>query len=184
MMSGGHDFGKMHSTQTTTTTTTVRITRPFFDFVYIRTLPGILKFVQLVLDFITFICCIAGPLSYLPDVGWSTFVSITAFIVTLILLTMYMAHLIEMLQGIPWLLIECLYCGIWVFFFLIAACLMAAKSTYCGACQAYGAASFFGFMAMIAYGFDCFLKFNSWRNGDVAQGTPPTIAMRSSTMGP
>lgn len=176
------------------------------------------------MDFITFICCIAGPLSYHTDVGWSTFVSITAFIVTLALLMMYFAHLIEMLQGIPWLLVvsfyffiilrilisyffqECLYCGIWVLFFLIAACLMAAKSTSCGACQAYGAASvstdfllfffflktfliilslfqFFGFMAMVAYGFDCFLKFNAWRNGDVAQGTPPTIAMRGGSVG-
>lgn len=35
---------------------------------------------------------------------------------------------------------------------------------------AYTTAAFFGFCAMIAYGYDAWLKFNAHRSGEIAQG--------------
>lgn len=36
--------------------------------------------------------------------------------------------------------------------------------------EAYAAAAFFGFAAMLVYGADAFFKFRGWRGGDIAQG--------------
>jgi hypothetical protein len=62
---------------------------------------------------------------------------------------------------------EFVFCTIWTFFYLLAASLAAANGRYDGA---FGAAAFFGFAAMVAYGYDAFLKFNAVRSGALAQG--------------
>jgi len=171
-------FPQSHTT-TTTTSVTMISGRPFLDTSYLRTLPGLVKVVQAVLDFICFICVVAGPYPGYGGAGWGTFVSIVAFIVTIILLIMYLFHMIEMFHFVPWLLVEMLYCALWTFFYLIASSVLAAASTrltYMAGSSAWGAFAFFGFCAMIAYGFDCFLKFRAWRNGEIAQGMPPATA--------
>ena len=63
-------------------------------------------------------------------------------------------------------------------FFLIDMAVQAGK--YSNA-SAYAAGSFFGFAAMIVYGFDGFLKFQGWRANQLAQGERVTQQAESVT---
>ena len=47
---------------------------------------------------------------------------------------------------------------------------MAVQAGKYANASAYAAGAFFGFAAMIVYGFDGFLKFKGWRAGQLAQG--------------
>lgn len=35
--------------------------------------------------------------------------------------------------------------------------------------MAFSFAAFFGFCAMVAYGYDCFIKYQGWKVGEIAQ---------------
>jgi len=166
MMDSQHN---MPNSYTTTTTTTKVIITPRFDPSYARTIPGIIKIARAVLDLIGFICIMCSGMGWSSSSrgNWFSFVSMTGFWVTLFLLIFYFFHLIERLHFLPWMLMEFIFCTVWTVFYLIAACLVAAWGGYT---EAYGAAAFFGFCAMIAYGFDAYLKFMGWRLGELAQG--------------
>jgi hypothetical protein len=42
---------------------------------------------------------------------------------------------------------------------------------------------FFGFISMIVYGVDAFLKFKGWRAGEIAQGERVRSVQKSETVG-
>lgn len=157
-------FPSSHTTTTTTTSTRVTIAPCQFDPSYVRTVPGILKIVQMVADILGFICVVSSRDSY--HSGWYDFVAMTGFLLTGTLLLFYFFHLIERLHMLPWLLIEFIYCTLWTLFFFISAVLVATRP-YTGG---YIAGAVFGFVATVAYGYDAFLKFMGWRSGDIAQG--------------
>ncbi|GAB6027916.1 hypothetical protein CHUAL_002131 [Chamberlinius hualienensis] len=154
------------STYTTTTTSTKVIITPRFDPSYLRTIPGILKLFRMLMDLLGFICVMVSGVYYWSGANWFSFVSMTSFWVTGVLLVFYLFHLIERLHFLPWMLLEFIYNTVWTVFYLIAAAIVASL----GQIEAFAAAAFFGFCAMIAYGYDAFLKFRGWRNGDLAQG--------------
>lgn len=82
-----------------------------------------------------------------------------------ILLVFYVFHVVERLFRIPWIQIELIFCAIWAVLFLIASiCVSTVPSA------AYTTAAFFGFCAMIFYGYDAWLKFNAHKTGEIAQG--------------
>ena len=64
---------------------------------------------------------------------WFTFVAMTAFWVTLVLLLMYLFHAIEKFHVIPWLMIEFGFCALWTFFYFTAALAAAVEviNEYC-----------------------------------------------------
>uniref|UniRef100_A0A915L447 MARVEL domain-containing protein n=1 Tax=Romanomermis culicivorax TaxID=13658 RepID=A0A915L447_ROMCU len=156
-------------------------TQPYMEFSYLRTLAGVLKVIELILNFLVFICVIAGPFSYFAGVGWSSFVSCTAFSVTLTLLLLYIFHVVETYPTIPWLLTEMIYCIFCAIFFFITGCVLATDAVSVAYGGAWAAGSFFAFGAMICYGFDVFLKYTSWKNGESPQMTLPTAVTQQST---
>ena len=93
----------------------------------------------------------------------------TGFWVSGILLIFYLLHVIEKFHVIPWLMIEMGFCCLWAFFFFTCSIDMAVQAGKYDV-PAFGAGAFFGFVAMIVYGFDGFLKFKGWRAGQLAQG--------------
>ncbi|KAF4520693.1 hypothetical protein B566_EDAN006369 [Ephemera danica] len=161
------DFPGQHTTTTVTSTSTVVQTNIRFDPEYVKTLPGILKCVQIVLNLLGFICIIASKFSRLSRGSWFSTVAMGGFWFTAILLGFYLYHVIERVYRIPWLKIELGFCSLWTVFYLIASILAA---DYTRIDEAFGAAAFFGFCAMVAYGFDAYLKFQGVRNGELAQG--------------
>lgn len=73
------------------------------DLSYLQTLPGLLKCLQIAFDFLCFICVLIGGPGYYAGVGWATFVSVFGFIITLTLLMLYLFHIVDTLEQIPWI---------------------------------------------------------------------------------
>ncbi|XP_006613089.1 plasmolipin-like [Apis dorsata] len=172
-------FPAQHTTTTTVTTSTTT-TQPNirFDSSYIRTLPGILKIVQVILNLLGFICITVS--SYHTSRGeWFNTVAMGGFWFTGILLVFYLFHIVEKFSKIPWLKIEFLFCIIWTAFYLLAASLAVDYAKYI---EAYGVAAFFGYCAMVVYGYDAWLKFQAIKNGALAQGqhTPKQVSTMTS----
>jgi len=158
-----------HRTYTTTTTTIDTTVR--FDPSYVRSLPGTLKVGQLVLNLLGFICVSVARNSRAHNANWFSFVSMGGFWITLILLLLFLFHIIEKLHFIPWLLAETVYCAIWTFIYFTAATAVSSMSNYEGV---FIAAAVFGYIAMLVYGFDAYLKYISWKAGELAQGNRKT----------
>ncbi|XP_050307588.1 CKLF-like MARVEL transmembrane domain-containing protein 4 [Anthonomus grandis grandis] len=158
-------FPSQHTTTVKSSSTTVDTTIRF-DSAYIKTIPGYLKIAQIALNLLGFICIEAsGTFSYHSRGSWFNFVSMTGFWITGILLAFYLFHIVERFYKIPWLKFEFGYCALWVFLYLIAACLAVTYQV-----EAYIAAGFFGFCAMVVYGIDAFFKFKAVKSGQLAQG--------------
>lgn len=173
----GQGFPDSHTT-TTTTTTSRTGSWLVFDPSYLRTLPGILKGAQIIINLIGFICSQLAN-NYFGTINWYGFVSMTAFWVTLVLLFFYIFHLIEKIKIIPWMLAEFVYCGVWAALYFTAAIAVATKGRFE---EPLAAAAFFGFVAMILYGADAFFKYKGWKSGEPAQGerSVPTAGLGAS----
>ncbi|KAK1120324.1 hypothetical protein K0M31_012308 [Melipona bicolor] len=173
-------FPAQHTTTTTVTTSTTT-TQPNirFDPCYTKTLPGMLKILQMALNLLGFICITVSSQSNSSRGAWFNTVAMGGFWFTGILLVFYMFHIIEKFSKIPWLKIEFIFCGLWTIFYVLAASLTAGHATYI---EAFGAAAFFGFCAMVVYGYDAWLKFHASRSGVLAQGqhTPKQISTVTS----
>jgi len=157
-----------YETRTTVTETHVQ-TDLRWDPNYVKTIPGILKLSAIILNLIGFICVMSAASYYRESATgeWFTFVCMTGFWVTSALLLMYLFHVIEKFHVIPWLMIEFGFCALWAFFYMTAAAAAAAKGSIS---SGLAAASFFGFVSMLVYGYDTYLKFQGWRAGQLAQG--------------
>jgi hypothetical protein len=157
-----------YETNTTVTETHVQ-TDLRWDPSYVKSQPGIVKLVAIVINLIGFICIMSSTPYYRETVTgeWFTFVCMTAFWVTAALLLMYLFHVIEKFHVIPWLMIEFGFCALWTFFYFTASIACAVEGSRSAA---FAAAAFFGFVGMILYGYDSFMKFKGWRAGQLAQG--------------
>lgn len=161
-------FPPVHTTTTTVTATSTSVqTNLRYDPMYIRTLPGTLKCAEVILDLLAFICMAISIYADTSRGGFFSSVSGFGFWFSAILLGLYTFHVVEKFFMIPWLKVELIFCALWAFLYLIASTLSAALT---GSSAAVGCAAFFGFCAMVVYGYDAFLKFEGVRSGQIAQG--------------
>ncbi|KAJ3654309.1 hypothetical protein Zmor_013505 [Zophobas morio] len=158
-------FPGQHTTTTTVTSNTTVQTNVRYDPIYIRTLPGILKAAQIILNLLGFICIEVSAFSYHSRGSYFIFCSMTGFWFTGILLLFYLFHIIEKFYRIPWLKIEFGFCAVWTVLYLIASCLAATLGV-----EAFAVAAFFGFCAMIVYAADAYFKLRAVQSGQLAQG--------------
>ncbi|XP_049872210.1 plasmolipin-like [Pectinophora gossypiella] len=130
-----------------------------FDKGYVTTMPGILKVVQLLCNLIGFICI---------KVAWGVWVSSIFYnllywigiIITGFILLAYTFHMVEKYDRWPWLKLEFFYCcGV-----ALSYIILSIFATTIGESVGY-AVGFFGLCAIIAYGFDGFLKYKAWKRG-------------------
>jgi len=177
-------------TTTTTTTTTVTGGRLHLDISYIKTIPGILRIVEIILCIILFICAVTANTTWggsFGASGWGAFVGFVGFLLVIAWLVFYLFHVHEAAANVPWLLIEMICYAIWTFFLIIAGIALAVLSgsyagLYCNnlilRCwwnqvhSAAGAASFFAFAAAVVFGFQTFLIFRDWRNRTASLRSP------------
>ncbi|XP_047041455.1 plasmolipin-like [Helicoverpa zea] len=129
-----------------------------FDKGYVQTVPGILKLVQLACNFIGFICI---------KISWSWVSAIfynilywVGIIITAGLLFMYTFHFVEKFDRWPWYKLEFAYCILMSLTYI--GCSIFASTI--GESVGY-AVGFFGLCAIIAYGFDAYLKYKAWKRG-------------------
>ncbi|XP_063359139.1 plasmolipin-like [Cydia amplana] len=147
-------------------TNTVFITETRFDLSYIVTPPGIIKAVLVVLNLLCFICIEASAFRSNGRGVYFVFVSLVGLALTGGLLLMYLYHLVEKYHNFKWLKVEMVGSAVLTFLNLIAATMAVAFGN-----PAYSAAGFFGYLAMVLYGVDAFLKAKALKAGELAQGS-------------
>lgn len=175
-------FPSQHTTTTTMTATNTAVQTDIrFDPVYIRTVPGMLKCAQIALNFLGFFCIAVSSLGLHSQASFFDTIAGFGFWFTGILLALYLFHIVEKFYKIPWLKIELVYCGLWTLFYLVAATMVAGLTSYSAA---LGFAAFFGFCAMVVYGYDAFLKYQGVSNGDIAQGERHVTKTTSTVSSP
>ena len=120
-------------------------------------------------NLIGFICVMCASAYWRSQsVGsWFSFVAMTGFWTTGTLLLFYLLHVIEKFHVIPWMLIEFVFCAVWAFFYATAA---LDAAVHASSAAAFGAAAFFGFVAVGVYAYDAFIKCKGWRANQLAQG--------------
>ncbi|XP_037024459.1 CKLF-like MARVEL transmembrane domain-containing protein 4 [Bradysia coprophila] len=153
----------------TTQTTPTDVTYIRYNGAYVHTVPGLLKIVCLVLDLLGFICIQASVFSNYGKGGFFSYVSMQGFWFTGIMLVLYLFQVVYKFNRVPWLRIEMWVCAVTSALYLLAACLACTVNS-----GAYIAAAFFGFLAMLAYGYDAFLKYRATTGIVVSQTTTVT----------
>ncbi|XP_026689027.1 plasmolipin [Diaphorina citri] len=97
-------YGGHNTTTTTVTSTSTSVQTDIrFDDTYLRTVPGLLKIIQIVLNLIGFILISMSMYSMYFRANFFNTVAMFGFWFTGILLVLYLFHIIEKLYKIPWL---------------------------------------------------------------------------------
>ncbi|XP_039765160.1 CKLF-like MARVEL transmembrane domain-containing protein 4 [Pararge aegeria] len=137
-----------------------------FDPSYLKTTPGIMKATVIVLNLLGFICIQS---SAFWSNGRGVYFNIVAHLglwFSAALLLVYVFHLVEKYHRFRWLQVELVACGVLAFLYLIASTIVVAFGS-----AAYSAAGFFGYLAMVLYGLDAFIKAHQIQAAEIAQGT-------------
>jgi hypothetical protein len=135
------------------------------DVGFVKSIPGILKAVEMIFSLITFICASVNTYG-MPAAGWVQFVSMTAFICTIILYIFFLFKLPPKFpRQFPFKFSEfCFYTTFAVFYFIsgiVAACFTHYNGYYF---PSMAAASFFSFACLLLFGVDAFFHFTDWRS--------------------
>jgi CDP-diglyceride synthetase len=146
-----------------------------FSVAYMKTLPGILKIVEIVLSLLTFIC---SCVDVWEAARWAQFQSAFAVISTTGYLVLYLLNLVSRLPG-PWPLIEFIYYMIFTGCFLITAIAAAAQAV--SAYPSISATAYFAFAATSFFAVDTFFHFRAWRAGQIMLSTVPTAASATTS---
>lgn len=124
------------------------------------------KAAVIVLNLLGFICIQSSAFWFNSHGVYFNVVALGSLWFTGILLLLYLIHFVEKYHNFMWLKVEMLGCGVVTFLYLIASTIVVAFGS-----AAYSAAGFFGYLAMVLYGFDAFLKARAIQSGELAQGS-------------
>ncbi|KOB64423.1 putative F28H1.4a, partial [Operophtera brumata] len=94
-----------------------------------------------------------------------TVVALTGLSYTLLIMYAYTFHAVEKHHNWKWLKVELGAAVAFVFFNMITSTIVVGFGA-----AAYSAAGFFGYLCMVAYGADAFLRGRALRRGEPAQG--------------
>lgn len=129
------------------------------------------------LNLLGFVCVEASRYTNLSSGTFFNTIAMIGFWFSGILLAFYVFHVVERFFRIPWIQIEMFFCIAWTALYLIASISVASVNS-----GAYTAAAFFGFCAMVAYGYDSWVKFNAFRNDEIAQGTRKVVQSQQTVV--
>lgn len=133
---------------------------------YFKTIPGIIKLVQLALGIICMAC--ASP-AYLGATHWFLFVAVTAFIATLIWCFVYLLSIREALKlPINWILSELLNTATEAVLYMIAfIAQLSVWSAFSGSlASANIAAGVFGIFNTLAYAAGAYFLYIEWKSSN------------------
>jgi hypothetical protein len=137
-----------------------------FDTVYLYTVPGIVKVVQILLNLMSTITISLSSIVTLPHGISFLVVSVGGLFITGLLFGFYVYCACMTCTRIPWLKVEFVYCFLWT----IACATVASVAADIGRIDdPFLISSVFAYFAMIAYGYDAFIKFDALRSGDSTQ---------------
>ncbi|XP_003704297.1 plasmolipin-like isoform X3 [Megachile rotundata] len=139
----------------------IRLNVPYF-----RTIPGIIKLVQLVLGIICMAC--ASP-AWLAATHWFLFVAVTAFIASLLWCFVYVLSIREALKlPINWILTELLNTTVFAILYMIAfiAQLSVWSAVNYPSVSRNIAAGVFGIFNTLAYAAGAYFLYVEWKSSD------------------
>ncbi|XP_022091924.1 plasmolipin-like isoform X1 [Acanthaster planci] len=162
-------FPDSHYTSTTTattTTTTVQSPPLKVDIGYVKSIPGILRIVQICVLLLYWILLASCPVG-----GYPLGISIVSWIFTIIFFVIFLLQLDKRVPAVHWVLTELFHDLGWAILHFIAACLVAnfAANIYSfGFYYNHGCVSFsavLGFAVTILYGISTFFDFRRFQAG-------------------
>ncbi|XP_069770501.1 CKLF-like MARVEL transmembrane domain-containing protein 7 [Narcine bancroftii] len=141
----------------------------FLDVNYAKSFSGILKIVQAIVVFITFLCLRCSEWTHYPTFRYFEVVTIWFFIVVLIFYIIYITRLHLKITCLHWPLTELLHYVVATILLLIASIVGATWAVgYAG----LAAGVFFGFVSTILYGIGAWQSYKMWRTPQ-----PATVAV-------
>ncbi|KAJ2944426.1 hypothetical protein O0L34_g3761 [Tuta absoluta] len=143
----------------------VFIIHPWFDPSYLFTPPGMIKAAVIIFNLIGYICIQSSAFS---SNGRGVYFMVVAHLglwFSAAILLCYVWHVVEKYHNIKWLKIEMVAYAVLMFLNLVGATVAVAFGS-----AAFSAAGFFGYLAMVLYGIDAFLKYRALKTGEIAQG--------------
>ncbi|KAK3764891.1 hypothetical protein RRG08_025412 [Elysia crispata] len=145
---------------------------------YPKSVPGILKIVEVVLCILVLICS-SVVYWYHYGGGWVQFVAGSAMVTTAILFLFHFFNVFSRLPG-PWPFIEFIYYCVYDLFWGIAAIVAAFRAPLH---SAIGATAFFTFAALVLYILDTYFMYRAWKtfHQPGGQGGPAVTTTTTTT---
>ena len=129
-----------------------------FDVSTIKSLKGLLKIFQAFINLLGAVFCLASIYTFTSQINFFEFVSMTGFILDLLLLAMDLVKISPQIKVMPF--IEIALDGIWLLFYLIAANIIIKFVQFDGR---LGVSVFCGYVAMVTYSIDAMIVYKRLR---------------------
>ena len=130
-----------------------------FDVSAIKTVKGVLKIFQAFINLFGALFCLVSIYTFTSQINFFEFVSMTGFILDLLLLAMDLVKISPQIKVMPY--IEMALDGIWLLFYLIAANIIINFVQFDGR---LGVSVFCGYVAMVTYFIDAMIVFKKLRS--------------------
>ncbi|XP_036440906.1 plasmolipin [Colossoma macropomum] len=148
------------------------------DLNFIKTIPGILLFAEIVLGLLVWALISSAAYQAVPAYGWVMFVSVTLWILSIVLFIILFLNLKQKLVSVPWPLVLMVFYAVATVLYLTAFVANAASVSVYVICYHYNrmaAAAFFGIVVTLTYAASAFFAYLDWRGdgGNAATSTVP-----------
>ena len=129
-----------------------------FDVSAIKSVKGLLKIFQAFINLFGALFCLVSIYTFTSQINFFEFVSMTGFILDLLLLAMDLVKISPQIKVMPY--IEMALDGIWLLFYLIAANIIIKFVQFDGR---LGVSVFCGYVAMVTYFIDAMIVYKRLR---------------------
>ncbi|XP_007249231.2 plasmolipin [Astyanax mexicanus] len=146
---------------------------------FIKTIPGILLIAEIVVGLLVWALIASVVYQAVPAYGWVMFVSVTLWILSIVLFIMLFLNLQQKLTSVPWPLVLLVFYGVATILYLTAFIANAASVTQYRYLPYHynhmAAAAFFGIVVTLIYGASTFFAYLEWKGdgGNAATSTVP-----------
>ncbi|KAI4880849.1 hypothetical protein NFI96_010997 [Prochilodus magdalenae] len=157
----------------------VQLMNASMDLNFIKTIPGILLIAEIVLGLLVWALISSAAYQAIPAYGWVMFVSVTLWILTIVLFIILFLNFQQKLTFVPWRLALLVFYGVAAVLYLTA---FVANAASVSAFQYFpyhynrmAAAAFFGIVVTLIYAASTFFAYLDWRSdgGNAATSTVP-----------
>ncbi|XP_072551264.1 plasmolipin [Salminus brasiliensis] len=176
------DFPGKVNTETSspqTQTTSWQLMNVSMDLNFFKTIPGILLIAEIVLGLLVWALIASAFYQYVAAYGWVMFVSVTLWILSIILFIILFLNIQQKLTSVPWPLVLLVFYGVATILYLTAFIANAASvSAYKYLSYHYNhmaASAFFSIVVTLTYGASTVFAYLDWRGdgGNAATSTVP-----------
>lgn len=151
----------------------------YLDLDFIKTIPAILMMVEIGVGLLVFALISSTAYTAVPAYGWVMFVSVTLWILTIVLFCILLGRVHQKLASVPWPLVVMVFNAVATVLYLTAFLTNAASVSpyrpFVTLYNHFAAAAFFGCVVTLVYGASTFFSYLAWKGdgGNAASSTVP-----------